>query len=85
VVQDNHQEIPNCVVNEVQVKCPDVLLSVKQELVRRNDWVVYVEGDPGLDFEQVARVIGQIQKSGAKVVLLTPKLKREFLGKKPSR
>lgn len=82
-VEDNHQEIPNCFVSDVSVKCPDILWAVKRELVRRNDWVVFVEGNPALDFEQVARVIGQIQKSGAKVVLLTPKLKREFLGKKP--
>ncbi len=41
-------------------------------LRRPPDWQVYVEGDPNLEFEPVAKAIEIIRAEHAEVVLLTP-------------
>jgi hypothetical protein len=52
---------------------------LRHEIPKRpSDWPVYIEADPDLEYEGVARAIDAVSVFRAKVVLLTPRLKADL-------
>jgi|HubBroStandDraft_4_1064222.scaffolds.fasta_scaffold29648_2 hypothetical protein len=52
---------------------------VRHELAKRpSDWPVYIEADPDLEYEGVARTIDAVSSFGGKVILLTPGFKADL-------
>ncbi len=62
---------PKLLVNAKQVSWDDLDLALRQELGRRRDWVVYVEGDDCIPWSNVTAVIDLARGDHAKVFLLT--------------
>jgi biopolymer transport protein ExbD len=62
---------PNLYVNSRQVSWEDLDRTLKEELGRRRDWVVYVGGDDEVGWQNVADVIDVARGRQAKVVLIT--------------
>lgn len=68
-----HVAIHGLLVDSKLILAPELDNFLRSELPRRPpDWPVYVEGDPDLEFETVAKAIDAIRATGAEVVLLTP-------------
>jgi biopolymer transport protein ExbD len=62
---------PKLRVNSRQVTWDDFDHELREELGRRREWVVYVEGDYCVAWANVASVIDIARRDGAKVFLLT--------------
>lgn len=56
-------------VNAKKVEWDELEGTLKQELARRRDWVVYVGGDEDLSWQEVVNVIDAARQCQAKVVL----------------
>ena len=68
---------PSLYIDSDRVAWEDFSAVLHTELSRRPpDWPVYVEGDPDLEWRQVAEVIDAIRGAGADVVLLTDRLRK---------
>jgi biopolymer transport protein ExbD len=68
-----HVAIDGVLVGSKLIRAPEFDIFLRSELTSRPpDWPVYVEGDPYLEFEKVAKAIDVIRAAGAEVVLLTP-------------
>ena len=63
-------------LNSKPIASVDLPAALKKELSRRADWVVYVEGDPDVNVEEVARAMDIVIGLHAKPVLLTRKLEK---------
>jgi biopolymer transport protein ExbD len=63
-------------LNGKAVPFVDLNSALKQELSRRADWVVFVEGDDNLPYQDVAQVIDMAHGLQARSVLLTPQMKK---------
>jgi len=62
---------PNLYVNSRQVAWEDLDRTLKEELGRRREWVVYVGGDDYVSWQNVVDVIAAALGRQAKVVLIT--------------
>lgn len=70
VVRDGHNA--KLYVGSDPVALEDLSALLKEELARRPpDWPVYVEGDPDLEWRQVAEAIDAVRGQQAEVILLT--------------
>jgi biopolymer transport protein ExbD len=56
--------------------------ALKKELSRRADWVVFVEGDDDLPFQNIVEVIDIANSLHARSVMLTPGMRREAQSRK---
>jgi biopolymer transport protein ExbD len=59
------------VVNSREVAWDDLNRTLKEELSRRREWVVYVGGDDCVGWSNIAEVIDAARGEQAKVVLVT--------------
>jgi biopolymer transport protein ExbD len=66
-------------LNSKPIAPVDLPAALRNELSRRADWVVYVEGDPDLNVEQIARAMDIVIGLHAKPILLTPNTRKELL------
>lgn len=64
-------------VNGTEVPRENLGAALKQELSRRADWTIFVEGDDDLPYDSIVYAIDQANKLHAKPVMLTPGMKRE--------
>jgi biopolymer transport protein ExbD len=64
--------VPRIYVNSKSVSWDQLRETLKAELGRRPEWVVYVKGDSNLAYAYVAEVVSIARDLQAKVVLLTP-------------
>jgi biopolymer transport protein ExbD len=72
VRRDGRNPRPSLYVDSQLVAWEDLGALLKKELAQRPpDWPVYVEGDPDLDWRQVAEAIDAVRGQQAEVVLLT--------------
>ena len=69
---DGRDPRPSLYVGSQFVAWEDFSALLKKELARRPpDWPVYVEGDPHLEWRQVAEAIDAIRGPRAQIILLT--------------
>jgi len=65
-------------VNGEGVRKQELKESLLQELGRQAVWVVYVEADENAKFGDVVYAMGTIEDVGAKVVWITPGMRKEW-------
>ena len=65
-------------LNSKPIASVDLPAALRSELSRRADGVVYVEGDPDVNVEEVARAMDIVIGLHAKPVLLTPQTRKEL-------
>lgn len=63
---------PKVYVNSASVEWPRLKDAVRNELKRRPKWIVYVDGDSDLAWQQVADAVDAARELQARVFLLTP-------------
>ena len=72
VAGDWHGARPNLYIDSQLINWEDLGTVLRKELRQRPpDWPVYVQGDPELEWRQVAEAIDEIRGEQAEVVLLT--------------
>ena len=65
-------------VNGHRVKREELEAKLNEELSRQMAWTVYLEADSDCLFMDLAQVMDTIQRLGAKVVWVTPKMREEW-------
>lgn len=68
---------PQFLLNGNEIKFGNLHDALKKELSRRADWVVFVDGDNDLPFQDVVAVVDAANSLQAKCVILTPHLRQE--------
>jgi biopolymer transport protein ExbD len=63
--------------NSKEITSKDLPQALNTWFRQHSSSVVYFEADPNIIFAQAARVMNTIERSGGKVVLLTPKTRAE--------
>jgi biopolymer transport protein ExbD len=71
-------------INGQPVKRSELGSKLKEQLARRAEWTVYFEADPDTEFRDAAYAIDTIQACGAKLIWITPKMRKESQRNNPN-
>ena len=74
---ERHGEDVRYLLDGENVRLEDLRRALKGELARRADWIVFVEGDASLPYQDVTQLIDIASGLHAKVVMLTQGMKQE--------
>jgi len=67
---------PNLYVNSMPVEWDGLKPALMAELKLRPEWVVYIDGDPNLPWQEIVKVADAAMELHAKVVFLTPETRQ---------
>ena len=70
--------LPELYVNSVVVSWEDLRKTLRAELGKRPEWVVYVKADPNIPYANITTVASHVRHLQGKVVLLTPQTEFEL-------
>jgi len=65
-------------INGQEVGRNDLHAKLMEELERRAEWTVYFEADPDIAYMNAVYAIDTIQACGAKLIWITPKMRRDW-------
>jgi hypothetical protein len=70
---------PHLQIGSSTIAPTDFRAFLAREISKRPpDWPVYIEADPNLEYESVARTIDAVSGFGTQVILLTPRVKADL-------
>jgi biopolymer transport protein ExbD len=64
-------------LNSKPITAEELPRALEDEFAHRADWSVYVEGDPGVQFQAVAQAMDLIRGAHGEVIMLTPNMRAE--------
>lgn len=72
---------PYLLLNSTPLEWDQLRGALIQQLKLRSEWAVYVEGDPNISWQPMADAIDAVKAVNAKVILITPEMRREVAAK----